>query len=67
MRCLSALPATVTAAAIAISEGRDADELALLGAVFTQLGDTITTIAAQKSLCEAKDQKPAISDSAKAS
>lgn len=28
------------------------DELNLLGAVLTQLGDTLTTIAAQKTLCD---------------
>lgn len=28
------------------------DEVSLLGAVFTQLGDTLETIAAQRSICE---------------
>lgn len=54
MSCHPALTASVTAAAIAISEGKTADELGLLAAVFTQLGDTIATLAAQKTLCEAK-------------
>ena len=44
---------SVTAAAVALSHGLSADETALLGAVFTQLGDTLTTISVVKS-----DEKP---------
>ena len=54
MLCPAALVSMVTAAAAVIAEGRSADELALLGAVFTQLGDTITTISIQKGLIEQK-------------
>ena len=52
MTCPNTLVAAVTAAAIALSEGRSADELSLLGALFTQLGDTLTTISIQKSIAE---------------
>ena len=37
---------SVTTAAIALSAGLSDSEISLLGAVFTQLGDTLTTIAA---------------------
>ena len=42
----------VTAFALAIAEGRSQEELALLAAVFSQLGDTLNTIAAQNELQE---------------
>ena len=32
----------------------DNDDLGLLGAVFTQLGDTLTTISLKRTLCESK-------------
>ena len=31
--------------------GRNADEIALIGAALTQLGDTLATIAVQKNFC----------------
>lgn len=46
------LTASVTAIANTLACKYTPDELTLLGAVFTQLGDTLATIAAQKSLCE---------------
>lgn len=46
------LTASITALANALACGLTADEIDLLGAVFTQLGDTLVTIAAQRSLCE---------------
>ncbi|MCL2030958.1 MAG: hypothetical protein FWG93_05380 [Oscillospiraceae bacterium] len=36
----------VSALALALAEGRTQDEVILLGAMFTQLGDTLATIAA---------------------
>ena len=36
---------------ISIAEGRNADEIALIGAALTQLGDTLATIAVQKNFC----------------
>lgn len=50
--CPNSLAAAVTALAAAMAEGRCADEISLLGAVFAQLGDTLTTMAIQKELCE---------------
>lgn len=47
------LTASVTALACRLSE----EELNLLGAVLTQLGDTLTTIAAQKAICCKREQK----------
>lgn len=45
------LTASITAVANALSRQLTADQLTLLGAVLSQLGDTITTIAVQKSIC----------------
>ena len=50
--------AAVTAAAIALAEGRSTDEVNFLGALFTQLGDTLLTIAASREFCSDK-QAPA--------
>ena len=46
------LTASITALANAIACGKTTDELNLIGVIFTQLGDTILTIATQKSICE---------------
>lgn len=46
------LTAAITAIANALACGKSAEEIALLGTVFTQLGDTLQTISAQKNLCE---------------
>lgn len=56
MNCC-ALPATVTAAAYAIAENFNEDELALLATLFVQLGDTIASILACKDLQEKCRQK----------
>ena len=45
------LTASVTAIANMLACQFSAEELSLLGAVLTQLGDTLATIAAQKNLC----------------
>lgn len=52
-----ALTASVTAVANALACERTTNELNVLGAVFSQLGDTLTTIAAQRSVCESVCQK----------
>lgn len=39
----------ITALAAALAAGHTADEIGRLGAIFTQLGDTLTTISTQKS------------------
>lgn len=50
------LTASITAIANALACNRTTDEINLLGVVFSQLGDTLQTIAAQKSICEGKSQ-----------
>ena len=45
------LTATITALANAIAGNCTVEELELLGVVLTQLGDTLITIATQKSIC----------------
>lgn len=47
---------TVTALASAIAENHTDEEIALLSALFTQLGDTLSTIAAKNAICTAKRQ-----------
>ena len=46
------LTAAVTAIANAIACGMTPSEIALVAGLLVQLGDTLATIAAQKSLCE---------------
>ena len=46
------LTSTVTALANAIACKLSIGEISLLAGIFVQLGDTLATIAAQKSLCE---------------
>ena len=49
------LTASITALACNLTE----DERNLLGAALTQLGDTLITIATQKSICSRGRQSPA--------
>lgn len=44
MNCMDTA-AAVTALAYAMASGRSAEEVEMLGLVFTQLGDTLATIA----------------------
>ena len=44
--------AALTALANALACGKTTDELNLLGVFFTQLGDTLVTIATLKSICK---------------
>lgn len=46
-----ALTTTVNSLAVAIAAQLTDDQLGLLAAIFTQLGDTLGTIAAQRKLC----------------
>lgn len=46
------LTTTITALANAIACKLSVDQLNLLGVILTQLGDTIITIATQRSICE---------------
>ena len=45
------LTASITAAANLIAKNLTDDELNLLGVALTQLGDTLLTIATQRSIC----------------
>ena len=53
--CPNQLITTITALAAAMAEGKSVDEIELLAAIFSQLGDTLDTIAAQKSICSGQD------------
>lgn len=46
------LTAAITALANTLAGSLTVNELTLLGAVLTQLGDTLATIATQRSLCD---------------
>lgn len=46
------LTATITALANAVARDLTLNELNLWSAVFTQFGDTLATIATQRTLCE---------------
>lgn len=46
------LTVSITALANALAGKLTVNELNILGAVFSQLGDTLTTIATQKSICD---------------
>ena len=48
------LTVSVTAPANALAAERSQEELSLLAAVLTQLGDTLATIAVQRSICGKK-------------
>lgn len=47
-----ALTTAVNTTAVAIAAQLDDDALSFLAAVLTQLGDTLATIAVQRSLCK---------------
>ena len=49
------LTSPITALANAIACQISDDELDLLAAVFTQLGDTLATISVQRDICEKKE------------
>ena len=46
------LTALITAAANTLACGLTPEEVGLLGAIFIQLGDSLTTIGLQKSVCK---------------
>lgn len=55
------LTAGVTALANVLANGLSDEKLGLAAAIFTQLGDTLATIAVQRSICgKASDNTPAI-------
>lgn len=45
------LAMAVSALACCVAEGKSSDEIALLSAMLSQLGDTLDTIAARQALC----------------
>ena len=51
------LTASVTAIANALASNLSIEETTLLAAVLVQLGDTLATIATQRTICRAKDTK----------
>ena len=51
------LTASITAVANMLAGKLTVDELSLLGAVLTQLGDTLATIATQKGICEERAER----------
>ncbi len=57
MLCPENLTATITALSINIAQGKSIDELAVISAIFSQIGDTLDTIAAQRNLNQAICQK----------
>ena len=46
------LVTTISALACCIAKGKSEEEILFLGSVFMQLGDTLTTIATHRALCE---------------
>lgn len=51
------LTASITAVANALACKLTDDELNILGVSLTQLGDTLLTIATQRSICSSRDSK----------
>ena len=49
-----ALTTTVNSLAVAVAGQMNNEELGLVGAILTQLGDTLETIAAQREICAPK-------------
>lgn len=49
--CPNQLVTTITAFAVALSEGKTSEEISVLAAILVQLGDTLATIATQKTFC----------------
>ena len=53
MLCPESMPAAVAAMAAAIAQGRSDEELGLLAAIFTQLGDSLASILVARA-CNSK-------------
>lgn len=54
--CPEVLVTAVTTAAIAMSKDLSSSDIALLASIFTQLGDTLITIAAARQCCESEKE-----------
>lgn len=48
---------SISALACCIAQGKSPEEIALVSAVFVQLGDTLAAIAAHQELCAPKDEE----------
>ena len=59
MMCADSLPAVAGAAAAAIAQGRNDQEIALLAAFFTQIGDSLALLLVARE-CNNKTDPPAI-------
>lgn len=57
MNSPEALAVGITALAVALAKDRDCDEVNLLGAAFSQLGDTLALIATQRERLEEKKER----------
>ena len=55
------LTASATALANALACKLNNEELTLLASVIVQLGDTLITIATQRTICESMNNKPPVS------
>ena len=53
MLCPEELATVTSAAAIGLAQGRSTEELGILAAVFTQIGDVLATIAVQRTAIDA--------------
>ena len=51
------LTSAVTAIANAIACNKNLNEIALLASIFVQIGDTLATIVAEKSLCDTGEKE----------
>ena len=52
----------VSSIACCLSQGRSAEEVALLSCIFSQLSDTLETIAAHQALCCGNDKNDNFND-----
>lgn len=48
---------SISALACCIAEGRSPEEIALISSIYSQLGDTLNTIAAHQALCQPCDSE----------
>jgi len=51
------LAVSISLLACIIAEGKTENEISLLGSIFSQLGDTLETIAAQKVICSSNNEQ----------
>lgn len=57
MLCPEELATVTTAAAIGLAQDRSTEEIGILAAVFSQIGDVLATIAVQRAAIEACCEK----------